>query len=897
MTSEEEIGKIITFYSYKGGTGRSMALANTACILAEQQTTKRGNGVLMIDWDLEAPGLHRYFDSWITTEKLGIDVLGSGGSLESAPGLIELFYELEKRVDNYIKGHELSSLTEDEVHSIVDQIDFSSFIISTEISDLSLLKAGRFDPRNPKKYSELISAFRWEDLFNKAPHVFRVFSDALARKYSYVLIDSRTGISDTSGITTMLMPEILVVVFTPNLQSLRGGLELISRAADYRKDSSDLRRFTVFPLVSRIEASEEQLKKEWRFGTFQSKGYQREFEEVLSGIYGEQLRLDKYFDEVQIQHYPRYSYGEQIAVLIDESDRLSLSRSYESFANKLTSQESPWEVVPEGAIDSPPPATSQTDTRSSWDDPDLERRLVEALNTFDWQKAEDICDEIIERIKSTANPISESFAKKVLFSLRRKRQFRLIAKLADVILQSGVRALQVRRQYVQALIDQGLLSSAEGLLQGIIQDAQHNRTEELEARGLMGRIYKQMYVNNNDPLSPSNRANLQRALDEYLSVYQLNPKENLWHGINVVAIAARAKRDGLLLTDLPDSTQLAQEILSAIQTKEDSADLVYFWDQATRVEALLATSEIESAALAAWRYADDPNVDSFEIASTLRQLQEVWQLKDVEHPGNLLLPILRIGYLRQTGSLATVEPRALKAEADSLAANMHSFEAIFGEKETQLYKWYKKGLDQCNSIARIERRNGKGYGTGCLVRAEDFFPNERGVLLLTNSQVVSESPNSMALLPKHSQANFSTMSEIVEVEDVFWSSPYNELDSTLLRLKTEPKAPPLTLHAEMVKMETPPPRMYTIGYSQGRDLELSLQDSYLVGCNDSFVHYRTPMEPGSSGSPLFERDDWRVVGIHHGGTEDLARLDGEAGTYEANEAISILALQAATRQR
>jgi len=44
-------GQIITFYSYKGGTGRSMALANIAWILASN-----GKRVLIIDWDLEAPG-------------------------------------------------------------------------------------------------------------------------------------------------------------------------------------------------------------------------------------------------------------------------------------------------------------------------------------------------------------------------------------------------------------------------------------------------------------------------------------------------------------------------------------------------------------------------------------------------------------------------------------------------------------------------------------------------------------------------------------------------------------------------------------------------------------------------------------------------------------------------
>ena len=58
-------GRIITFYSYKGGTGRSMALANIAFLLARglagdpAQTATRARRVLMIDWDLEAPGLER----------------------------------------------------------------------------------------------------------------------------------------------------------------------------------------------------------------------------------------------------------------------------------------------------------------------------------------------------------------------------------------------------------------------------------------------------------------------------------------------------------------------------------------------------------------------------------------------------------------------------------------------------------------------------------------------------------------------------------------------------------------------------------------------------------------------------------------------------------------------
>jgi cellulose biosynthesis protein BcsQ len=63
------IGMVITFYSWKGGVGRTMALANTAVQLA-----RKGNRVLMVDWDLEAPGLINYFAGRVAqqTKDLGI---------------------------------------------------------------------------------------------------------------------------------------------------------------------------------------------------------------------------------------------------------------------------------------------------------------------------------------------------------------------------------------------------------------------------------------------------------------------------------------------------------------------------------------------------------------------------------------------------------------------------------------------------------------------------------------------------------------------------------------------------------------------------------------------------------------------------------------------------------
>jgi V8-like Glu-specific endopeptidase len=86
--------------------------------------------------------------------------------------------------------------------------------------------------------------------------------------------------------------------------------------------------------------------------------------------------------------------------------------------------------------------------------------------------------------------------------------------------------------------------------------------------------------------------------------------------------------------------------------------------------------------------------------------------------------------------------------------------------------------------------------------------------------------------------------------------------------------------------------MYIIGHPSGRDLELSLQDNYLLACNEMLMHYRTPTEPGSSGSPVFESNAWEVVALHHKGKEKMKRIDGEDGYYQANEGITVLKLQA-----
>src|SRR5262249_38886361 len=223
------------------------------------------------------------------------------------------------------------------------EVKLEDYILRTDVPNLYLLKAGRFDDQ----YSFRVSTFDWEDLYNRSPWLIHAFAGLLAERYVYVIVDSRTGISDESGICTMLMPEKLVCAFTPNRQSLLGARDLIRRATRYRRQSDDFRPLAVFPLPSRIEATEPDLRQLWRLGNREQDviGYQPLFEELFKEVYDlSRCDLDSYFNEVQIQQVPKYSYGEEIAVLLEQhGDRLSLAQSYENFTERLVNCPVPWE--------------------------------------------------------------------------------------------------------------------------------------------------------------------------------------------------------------------------------------------------------------------------------------------------------------------------------------------------------------------------------------------------------------------------------------------------------------------------------------------------------------------------------------------------------------------------
>lgn len=177
---------IVTFYSYKGGVGRSMALANIACLLAEDR--EHPQRVLVWDFDLEAPGLHRLFPA---PEPI-------------RHGFVDLAFE-------YASSGEMPDISEYVYHSELERVD--------------VLPAGRVDDA----YCRKLERIDWLGFFGKEPSERGEFFDALTawmdsepQKYDYVLVDSRTGLNDVAGICTQVIPDIVLFIFRLTDQNLDG---------------------------------------------------------------------------------------------------------------------------------------------------------------------------------------------------------------------------------------------------------------------------------------------------------------------------------------------------------------------------------------------------------------------------------------------------------------------------------------------------------------------------------------------------------------------------------------------------------------------------------------------------------------------------------------------------
>lgn len=196
--------KTIAFYSYKGGVGRTLALSNVAMRLASF-----GKKVVMLDLDLEAPGLHCKFSNHQLEKKM-----------ES--GIVDYIYE-------YAVNHTaLPSIKPYVCH-----------LRGTRGEALDLIPAG--NPRS-SEYWRKLSAINWYELLygEDATGVsfFLDMKDKIEKELrpDYLLIDTRTGITDISSLTVSLLADRLVILSANNQENWEGCQRIVRSVLSQEND-------------------------------------------------------------------------------------------------------------------------------------------------------------------------------------------------------------------------------------------------------------------------------------------------------------------------------------------------------------------------------------------------------------------------------------------------------------------------------------------------------------------------------------------------------------------------------------------------------------------------------------------------------------------------------------
>ena len=267
----------VTFYSYKGGVGRTMALTNVAAMLA-----KEGRRVLLIDFDLEAPGL---------------DAFEGLGCTKGHPGVVEY-------VSEYLATGKAPP---------IDPFVRECVPAATHLrGKLWLMPSGRKD----QQYNRDRARINWTELYDRfdGERFIENWKAEIERTYApdYVLIDSRTGLTDVGGICTLHLPQLVVLLYALNDQNIHG-IAGVARAVSKAENTRPPQLLTVATPVPPIPKE--------RTGLLQER---LELAERELGVK----------PHCQIHYDPRLALKEQILVWDEFGGRLSWE--YQALKEKIT---------------------------------------------------------------------------------------------------------------------------------------------------------------------------------------------------------------------------------------------------------------------------------------------------------------------------------------------------------------------------------------------------------------------------------------------------------------------------------------------------------------------------------------------------------------------------------
>lgn len=189
--SDEKTGmRTIAFYSYKGGVGRSLTVANVAMYLA-----RLGKRVFVIDMDLEAPGLHYKFKR---------------RDIAMRPGMVDILRDFDT------SGQPPESL--------------EPFVIDVgpegeSAGKVYLLPAGASP--SPAYWKNLAKLNWFQMFYSDEPQGVLMFAELRAfieedYKPDFLLLDARTGITEMGGVAITVLADQVVFLTLGTHEHLEG---------------------------------------------------------------------------------------------------------------------------------------------------------------------------------------------------------------------------------------------------------------------------------------------------------------------------------------------------------------------------------------------------------------------------------------------------------------------------------------------------------------------------------------------------------------------------------------------------------------------------------------------------------------------------------------------------
>jgi lysozyme family protein len=526
-------------------------------------------------------------------------------------------------------------------------------------------------------------------------------------------------------------------------------------------------------------------------------------------------------------------------------------------------------------------------------------------------------DDIIEILRLLPPAEQEPHSIATLKTLKQHRADAPLALVASALMMDGITGAVAWRHAAQARIDLGQLEEADLLARELLRrftsdaDCEERRT----ALTMLGRIAKQRYLDaaayneaDADPEDLMLAAKLyERGFREKVETLEQDPGTQLrygpyYEGINVLALAMRGDRAGIpVLPEIDRATRLLyvrHEAEKAVKAGKDT-----LWAELTLAELLVAEGNYLDAQEKVMDAIAGCDQDSlFEFASFTRQLHEVWQL-DLHPEGSearQLLATLDVALLRLTGEIdgPLTDTRIAQLQTDAnLAAvdRLTAPEANIGGDGVMTIATFLDNLRQiCTAIVKIKSsRPGRGTGTGFIMEGGVLSPDWAGqTVLVTNWHVVSPNgiyPNSIA--PEEALAKFSLgeYNPEVRVGRILWGSEYEAYDCCILEIdishlggqvapfrsfSTTPPDP----KKDTSGLAKPIGTVNVIGHPLGQEMAIGTtglhlhQYTYLKFQGGEFalevpvLHYNSPTEPGSSGSPVLDMRSLELCGLHHAAT-------------------------------